>query len=203
MEEVQYHRGATAHNNLRGTSPQVIGYTSPPVIPVIPVIPQGSHYGSSYQSRPTLSHQSASSTVYPDVTHHPPPSSRQRVPRSQSSGSHRGSDHDPYNNPNSIERWARGVTPGNSQTASSVGSNGQRNGSTSHRSDKTRDRDRRRDEGGSRRGSTHRDYGSDAGSRADGRTSRLNPNPNVIRKESSSRGPPSHCSRDPSVTRRR
>jgi len=184
------------------------------VIPVTPVIPEGSYYGSSYKSRPAPSHQSTSSVVYPDVTHHPPPSSRHRVPRSQSSGSHRSSGHNlgdasrpgaliPYDNPDSIERWASGVTPGNTKTASLIGSNAQRNGSTSHRSDRSKDRDRRRDEGKSRRGSTHHDYGNDSGSRVDRRSSRLDPDPNVTQKGSSTRGPSSHISHNPSVTRRR
>ena len=177
------------------------------------MIPEGSHYGSSYQSHRAPSLQSTRSIVHPDVTHHPPPSSRQRVPRSQSNGSHRSSNRDPgdasrpddlipYDNPNSIEHWASGVTPGKTRTASSIGSDTRRDGSTSHRSDKSRDRDRRRGEGESRRGSKYRDYGNDAGSQADGRSSRLDPNTNVVRKEPSTRGPSSHRSRDPSVTGR-
>ena len=173
---------------------------------MIPVIPEGSRYGSSYQSHRAPSHQSTRSIVHPDVTYHPPPSSRQRVPRSQSNGSHRSSNRDPgdaqrpgdlipYDNPNSIEHWASGVTPGKTRTASSIGSDTRRDGSTSHRSDKSRDWDRRQGEGESRRGSKYRDHGNDAGSRADGRSSRPDPNPDAIRKGSSSH--------HPSETRRR
>ena len=200
--EVQHPPGSTARINLRGNSPQVYGYASPPVIP------QGSHYGSSYQPSQTLSHQSSRS-----VTHHPPPSTRSRVPRDQSRGSsHRSrsdpgdpsrpSDLIPYNNPNSIERWAHGVTPGNTPTATLIGSDARSKGSTSHRSDMSRDRDRRRDKGGSRRGSTRRDRGNDLVSQSDGRSSRLDPNPNVTRKGSTTRGSSSHRSYNPSVTQR-
>jgi len=205
--EVQYRRGSTARINLPGNPPQAYGYTSPPVLP------QGSHHGSSYQPHPTPSHRSTRSIVSPGVAHHPPPSSRRSTPRDQSGRSHRSSNDGhgrtpspgaliPYNNPNSIERWAHGVTPGNTPTASLIGSDVRSNGSTSHRSDKSRDQHRRRDEGMSRRGSGYNDHGNDAESHADGRSSRLDPRPNKLRRGSTIQGSPSHCSHHPSVTRR-
>lgn len=203
VEQVRYYPGPAIHVNLLRNAPQAHNYPSGPVIP------QG--YGLTDQLHPTPSHQPTHLAVRPNTPYHPTPSAYLKVPDDRHGGSRRSSDLDypeshgaliPYNNPDSIERWARSVGPGNTPTASVVGSNAQYPGSTTRRDKKNKDRDRRRGEEKSRGGSSYRsprDLEGDAESRADGRTLRMDPRP-IRRKKPTTQGASSHC---PSVTQGR
>ena len=171
-----------------------------------PVPPQGAHYGYAYQPRPALTYQPAPLIAYPNATHHPSPSTYLDAPQNQFGGSVRSPTYgpprsvasSPYINANSIQDWAHGVNQGNKPSPGSVRSDAQYVGSPSRRSEKHRDRNYRQEKEKSRYGSVYPpsydyrtdDYKTDAGSRADGTLSRMDPYPNMIRREPVMQKPP-------------
>jgi hypothetical protein len=178
--------------------------------------------GTSVQP-PAPQRQPAHLTAYPNAAQHAP-SVYLQVPRDRSGGSHRSANHDPqhpqrretlvpYNNPNSVGKWAYGVQPGTPGT-NPIEADVRADGSGSHRSGASegQDQDRSPDEGKSRRGSAHpsaRDHKSDGASRANGQYAEPSPHPNKLRKEPTARngpttrGSPSHHSHLSPTTRRR